>query len=129
MSTTPTPDQPPLTRREVFLRVALAVAKDGLPEPRDLIFIESAHALPPLVEITFDGFEAANRWGSHLRISRESEITDHGNRRVLRSGWDDKAMPGWSLQVVGRERDSAPTPPELAAEVAAAIEGDGSAPC
>jgi hypothetical protein len=100
----------PASRREVFLRIALAVAKDRLPEPMG-VTLHADHE-PPSAWLRFDTSDETRLWGDHLELAEDLGIREWTG---LNGGWC------WYVKAT-----AAPAPAEpfaLADEVAAAIEG------
>jgi hypothetical protein len=115
----------PQSRREVWLQIALAVARDGLPEPLTLDFIEPAHARDSrIVSIRLDRHADSARWAAHLGL---------GEPRMRQAGTDDgstvadyglpsvASLPGCILNLHSTERVDEPVASDLAAQVVAAI--------
>lgn len=108
-----TEDKVPQDRREVWLNVALAVARDGLPEPMECT-LYADHA-PPSVWLRFDTDGQAQLWAEHLGLAAGPGYL--GERVGMRDGWRWYVRP--CCTATGTVEPSA-----LADEVAAAIVGE-----
>jgi len=122
----------PASRREVFLRIALAVAKDGLPEPQSLRFNVSTDGQRQMVSLALASHAAATAWAKHLGVADQMEVREYGPPtvrepiRTLATAWrstDGFPGPGWTVYVEADEPAEPAATTELAAEVTAAIEG------
>ena len=106
-----TEDKVPQPRREVWLSIALAVARDNLPEPMELTLY--ADHSPPAVWVRFDAVNEARLWWDHLGFT-DSPFPDRGE------------INGWRWYVRHAE-PVVPAPVEpsaLADEVVAAVTHD-----
>jgi hypothetical protein len=122
----------PATRREVWLSIALAVARDGLPEPERLTFNQWVdHTRPDgegreyrVLHIICDSHTAALAWMRWLGIEDSAsrhDRTDLGIRYLTSSDHVRTIRDGWVWNISGEEPLPTPAAEKLAAEVAAAI--------
>lgn len=127
----------PMSRRDVWLTIALAVAKGEIDEPDEVGFVPSFDGRPPYVTLRYSA-----KFGSHdhirpaadtLRMAARAaaalgltSVSDHPDG-ILRewTAWD---RDGWNWEVQARlpkgtdyDNPSAPEPSPLASEVIAAI--------
>ena len=99
MSTNNVPTAP-LNRREMWLQIALAVARDGLPDPKDVSFYADAPGDAPFsdglpygcVTLTADTAAQAARWAEWAGIgSRQvgtgNALATHFSGARARGGW------------------------------------------
>jgi hypothetical protein len=103
----------PKSRREVWLSVALAVARDGMPEPQNLTFYDGNNRI---VCIALHTHEAVRDWCAALNFDDPSKFSLNG------SLWGFGDRDGWAWQI----KCHRPEPPvaessALAKQVAAAI--------
>jgi hypothetical protein len=107
----------PKSRREVWLSVALAVARDGMPEPCSL------NLYADVARISIDAGTLADfsRWATHLGVKVQDRLrSGDGQRWIYRAsgpladGWH------WGVNVSVPVGDPEPSP-ELAAQVVSAI--------
>jgi hypothetical protein len=117
-------DSVPASRREVWLIIALAVARDELPAP-DIRLSDRDYNGRPYVYVQLDRHDDARRWAYWLDCNLTDDLEyierpDLGRKYVKVT----IERAGWRMYVEGIEALEAP-PPEmvasLAAEVAAAI--------
>jgi hypothetical protein len=110
MSTT---DTNPASRREVWLSVALAVARDGLPAP-DVSMSPLDYEHTPYVYITLHQHSDALAWARHYGVEPSHHTReDLGTHYVVAEFQRD----GWWMHLRGVE----PLPSPTALEVVAAI--------
>jgi hypothetical protein len=116
---------PPATTRELWLTVALAIAEDGLPEPKRFGFNLSGDG-PGIVSLNLTSHVDARRWTEWLglQIDDRPPIT-HPDLPITMTGHYG-SRSGWTWHIDGREPVSLPSAPEsdLAAQVVAAIQAD-----
>ena len=103
----------PASRREVWLSIALAVARDGLPIPTS-VRISDNGAHRPWLYLNFDQHADTEGWARHYgATTRAHDREDLGNRY-----WTAEAdAEGWHLYIEGNE----PLPSPTAAHVVEAI--------
>ncbi len=104
----------PISRRDIWLRIALAVAKDGLPEP-DVSLGDGVQY--HYVSLRFDRHSHARDWARWLGVEVHTYDRPDLDSRYVKC---DANLHGWRLDVAAAE----PIPvgdPDLAAQVAAAI--------
>ena len=108
-----TPTETPASRRELWLRIALAVAEHGLPEPDIRLGDGKTYAY-----LRFNRHSHAATWGLWLDVpGRHYDRPDLGTRYL-----DYNAVKwGWRLDVSGCEPLPAADDGELAAKVVSAI--------
>jgi hypothetical protein len=108
--------------RDVFLTIALAVARDGLPEPRMLSFQQDTPN-GDCVHLRFDSHADGHQWGKWIGdTTGDGHWQDmHGVRSL--SYWNTDGPLGWFWNVDATEPLDAPPPSadELAQQVASAI--------
>ena len=104
----------PISRRDAWLTVALAVARDGLPTPESLHIYEYG-----AVVIDCLTHADADAWAAHLDLHQEPDLTSSDGKRLIRR-WDSEPGRNGYLWMI---RANAPVDPPspLAAEVVAAI--------
>lgn len=109
----------PKSRREVWLSVALAVARDGMPEPIDFDVDQAAHS----AYLRAAGRPEFDRWVAHLGLKVfEPMPSSDGVRNLLRAREANRAADGWYWSVQAYVPiDAKPEPSELAEQVVAAI--------
>lgn len=109
-----TADRPMLSRRDMWLHIALAVARDGLPEPTVL----TLHGDNRIVTLTTETAAAAAAWGQHCDRDDDGSLHSYSRNGVLYMG----DAHGWHWQVRCPQAD---TGSGLAEQVVAAIEPAG----
>jgi len=113
----------PASRREVWLTIALAVARDGLPEPRSVeTYLQRGRGDLPFLVIVLDSHSAADAWARWLGVTEFNDKVHDQYKppRIKRSyAWYDRA--GWSWQIEGYESVSEVDASPLAEQVVAAI--------
>jgi hypothetical protein len=121
----------PASRREVWLTVALAIARDGLPEPERLTFNQWVDYTPPDVEgreyrllhLTFDSHAAALEWLRWLGAEDKARRHDRADlgTRYLTTDHVRIVRDGWVWTVSGEEPLPTAAGEKVAIEVAAAL--------
>lgn len=111
----------PKSRREVWLSVALAVARDGMPEPIDFDVDQAGHS----AYLRAAGRAEFDRWVAHLGVKViEPMLSSDGVRNLLRARANRDA-DGWYWTVQAYVPiDAEPEPSDLAEQVVAAILAD-----
>ena len=117
----------PADRRKVWLTIALAVAKNGLPEPAK-IECATSYDGRPVARLGFDSHAAARRWAEHLRCLPRERWQDHLQlaepKRSVYYHTDPDALTGWRWTIEGEQPLVVEMHSELAAQVVAAIKSD-----
>lgn len=98
----------PKSRREVWLSVALAVARDGMPEP------ETVSVHDDIVALNLDNHADVRTWCEHLNFDDMRINSQNGGL------YGYGHLHGWSWHVHCHQPDR-PADGELARQVAAAI--------
>jgi hypothetical protein len=115
-------------RREVWLQIALAVARDGLAEPKDLSFFADGPDDRPFsdglpygcITLEADTAEQAALWAAWAGLTSPPKLHENTAGTFAAHTGGKRARGGWFWFIRGR----VVTPPAggLAAEVVAAIE-------
>jgi hypothetical protein len=103
----------PISRRDVWLTIALAIARDGLPTPTEQKTI-TAYSGQPMLVLDVEHRSDAAAWAAYLGI----EIRDWHETAECLSTWG--YFRGWRTNV----RCTAADPSPIAAELVAAIGAD-----
>lgn len=116
----------PVSRREVWLDIALGIARDGLPEPRDVSMYPTACGIPflaPFVTLTFDTHAASDAWARWLGVAQhEDKLFEHYKPTPrIRRRYSSHDRGGWSWEIEGYESVAEAGSSPLAEQVVAAI--------
>lgn len=112
--------------REQWLHVALAVARDGMPQPRDFEVRDRSNEYDDArVELTFDDSAPAAEWAGRLGLSAQHRglVSNDGKRAI--STWSGRRTDGWRWTVCAYTpltATPAPVAESLADQVTSAIE-------
>lgn len=120
MTTVDTPAQP-MSRRDVWLTVALAMAKDGLPGPRSVDIRDDI--LTVHIEFEHGRLGDAQRWAEHLGLERDDDVTTTDGTKVIVC-WSSpgyRAQHGRTWRVGTTVPAEAPQSVALAEQVIAAV--------
>lgn len=113
----------PMSRRDVWLTIALAIAK-GLPEPKEMTLYADRCG----VSVQLESVAALNLWADHFKIPHRDRSHCNPKSGNWIHGWHSVSgehPTGWSWQLTAYTlgREDAPEPSPLAEQVLAAIGG------
>lgn len=111
-------DAQPMSRRDMWLTIALAVAQ-GLPEPKELTLYAERCGL----SVRLESVAALDAWADHFKIDRRDSSHRHNGHWI--HGWHCVDHPtGWTWQLMAYTEEPRTTEPSaLAEQVVAAIGG------